>query len=106
MPLPSVVIAHQQGVGLSAYRRRVQSLTVAVDRQYTLHGERRKSRNGKELVVWHACTFGREIGEIMPSTYQSDVAAELRRYISDGGASKMIDMEVAGCSTDGESADA
>ena len=106
MPLPSVVVAHQQGVGLSAYKRNVTKLTLAIDAQYTLKGERRKSRKGKELVVWHACTFGREIGEIMPSPYQSDVAAELRRYISDGGASKMIDMEAAGCSIDGESADA
>lgn len=92
MPLPSVVVAHQQGVGLSAYKRNVTKLTLAIDAQYTLKGERRKSRNGKELVVWHACTFGREIGEIMPSPYQSDVAAELRRYITDGGASRMLDL--------------
>ncbi|HNW87963.1 MAG TPA: hypothetical protein PKJ47_13620 [Candidatus Limiplasma sp.] len=90
--MPAVVLAHQQGVGLSAYRRRVQALTVVVDRQYTLRGERRRSCRGKEIVVWHACTFGREIGEIMPSTRQSDVAAELRRYINDGGASRMMDV--------------
>ena len=96
MPLPSVVVAHQQGVGLSAYRRRVQSLTVAVDRQYTLHGERRRSRKGKEIIMWHACTFGREIGEIMPSTRQAEVAAELRRYINDGGASRKLDLPMNG----------
>ena len=106
MPLPSVVVAHQQGVGLSAYKRNVTKLTLAIDAQYSLKGERRKSRKGRELVIWHACTFGREIGEIMPSPYQSDVAAELRRYITDGGASKMIDMEVEECLAGGESADA
>lgn len=101
----AVVRAHQSGYGIGAYRRQQrENLTVAIDRQYTLRGERRKSRKGREIIMWHACTFGREIGEIMPSTNQSDVAAELRRYISDGGASKMIDMEVAECSTDGESA--
>lgn len=92
MPLPSVVVAHQQGVGLSAYKRNVTKLTLAIDAQYTIKGERRKSRKGKELVVWHAYTFGREIGEIMPSAYQSDVAAELRQYINDGGASRMTDL--------------
>lgn len=106
MPLPSVVVAHQQGVGLSAYKRNVTKLTLAIDAQYTLRGERRKSRKGRELVVWHACSHGHEIGEIMPSAYQSDVAAELRRYITDGGASKMIDMEGCSCLSDGESADA
>ena len=92
MPLPSVVLAHQQGIGLSAYRRQRPPLTVAIDAQYTLHGERRRSRNGREIIVWHACADGREIGEIMPSAYQSDVAAELRQYINDGGASRMTDL--------------
>ena len=92
MSLPAVVLAHQQGLGKAAYLRQYNSLTVAIDGQYTIHGERRKSRKGKELVVWHACSHGHEIGEIMPSTYQSDVAAELRQYINDGGASRMTDL--------------
>ena len=96
MPLPSVVVAHQQGVGLSAYKRNVTKLTLAIDAQYTLRGERRKSRKGREIIMWHACTFGREIGEIMPSAYQSDVAAELRQYINDGGASRMLDLPMNG----------
>lgn len=92
MPLPAVVLAHQQGLGKAAYLRQYNSLTVAIDSQYTIHGERRRSRKGKEIIMWHACTFGREIGEIFPSRYQSEVAAELRSYINQGGASKMRDL--------------
>lgn len=96
MYLPAVVLAHQQGVGKSAYLRSVTALTVAIDSQYTLHGERRQSRTGKEFVMWHACTNGREIGEIMASTRQSDIASELRQYINAGGASRMLDMPDTG----------
>lgn len=89
----AVVRAHQAGYGIGAYRRQQrENLTVAIDRQYTLRGERRRARSGREVIVWHACADGREIGEIMPSAYQSDVAAELRQYINDGGASRMTDL--------------
>ena len=44
------------------------------------------------LMYYYEGLTMREIGEIMPSAYQSDVAAELRQYINDGGASRMTDL--------------
>lgn len=58
MPLPTVVLAHQHGMGLSSYKRQQpQRMAIKLDGilyKYELRGEREITRTGALVTVWSA----------------------------------------------------
>lgn len=93
MALPAVVLAHQQGVGLSAYRRadRVryrskQAYPYPLDMRYTITPILTFARNAKtrtQVIITAYCVYcGRcRVGEIQQSSKPEAVEDELADFL-------------------------
>ena len=83
MPLPSVVVAHQQGVGLSAYKRQKTSHEARIDGSYALRQVWDKTGriNRRVWTVWYTGGVTPiRIYDVQPSTVRSEVAADLAAW--------------------------
>ena len=93
MALPAVVLAHQQGIGLSAYRRAdihrchaLQAHPYPLDMRYTITPILTFARNAKtrtQVIITAYCVYcGRcRVGEIQQSTSRVAVENELTDFL-------------------------
>lgn len=87
MSLSAVVLAHQQGLGVSAYKRQQEeSLQRPINASYELRGEKRRFRGGTERIVWSAWRIGIEspfrVYDVVSSTYPQAVKDDLKAWLA------------------------
>lgn len=86
--LPAVVLAHKQGIGLSAYRREHESRYQVrpYSPRYELRGVREQFRDGRWCTVWRAYRIGIEypycVYDVGKSTHPQAVADDLTAWLA------------------------
>lgn len=82
--LPAVVLAHQQGMGTTAYKRQQKPLVHPINAKYELRGERRSMRTGSR-IVWSAWCISEKyafrIYDVCASTYKNAVIDDLNAWL-------------------------
>jgi len=86
--LPAVVLAHQQGVGLAAYRREHDTgyQVRPYSPRYELRGVSEQFRDGRWCTVWRAFRIGVEypycVYDVGKSTHPQAVADDLTAWLA------------------------
>ena len=83
--LPSVVLAHQSGMGANAYKRQQGKLRIGINANYELRGERVLYRGGTWRVLWSVWRIGVDypyrVYDVVASTYPDVVKADLAAWL-------------------------
>lgn len=90
MPLPAVVLAHQQGFGLSAYRREHSPLSIPCkDTRFELRRTKIERLNGTTYMRWIPWRVGVptpfRVYDVYPSSVPRETESDLMAWLFERG---------------------